>query len=583
MLYSELAKVYEKIEGTTKRLEMTDYLVELFKATPNDLIDKVTYLTQGKLYPDFVGIELGIADKLTLKAIAFASGFSEEEIDKAWKKSGDLGTVVYEFISKKRQMSLYSEPLTVSRVYSNFEGIAKATGQGSQDLKIKLVADLLHDSTPLEAKYIIRTVTGKLRLGIADMTILDAFAIAFAEKKDREEIERAYNVYSDLGKIAETIAREGLEGLNKFSITLGIPIKSMLAERLSSIDEIFKKLGKCAFEYKYDGLRIQAHLGESINLFSRHMENITDQFPDVVDALKKSFKGNEAIVEGECVPININTGELLPFQEVSHRRGRKYDVEEAVEDYPVVTFLFDCLYSEGEDLTMRDYLTRRRYLKEIMEYTEKVRFSECLITDKKRKVEEFFHKSINDGCEGLIAKSIKEDSFYRAGARGWQWIKFKRDYKSEMTDTVDLVVVGAFAGKGRRKGSYGALLMASYNPDNDTFETVCKLGSGFDDTLLENLPKLLERFKIEHKHPRVNSQMKADYWFTPSLVMEVLGAEITLSPIHTCGYSVLKENAGLAVRFPRFTNLIRKDKAPEDATTVHEIIEMYKNQLKKVD
>lgn len=585
MEYKDLVKAYGRIESTTKRLEMTDYLVDLFKITPPDIIDKVIYLTQGKLYPDFIGIELGLAEKLVINALKFTSGISEKTLKQWLVDKGDLGLVSMDAIKNKKQRSLFVETLTVEKVYKNFETIAKSAGSGSQDLKIKLLAELLHDSTPEEAKYIVRTVIGKLRLGIADMTIIDALALAFAEKRKRAEIERAYDVCSDLGLVAKVLCTSGLESLKSMKPKVGIPLRAMLAERLSSVSEIFEKMaGKCAFEYKYDGLRIQAHIdAEKVQLFSRRLENVTSQFPDICDELKKAFKAKDGILEGECVPVDPNTGDLLPFQEVSHRRGRKYGIQEAIQQYPVHLFLFDCLYVNGIDMTHDDYLTRRNKLAEIIIPTDAVKLSDLMVTDKSEDVENFFAKSISAGCEGVIAKSIGKDSVYKAGARGWQWIKYKREYVSEMIDTVDLVVVGAFAGHGRRAGTYGALLMAAYNSDTGMYETVCKLGSGFDDATLANLPDMLKNYRVKNKPKNVKSNLDVDFWFSPEIVLEVVGAELTLSPVHTCAYGVLSENAGLAIRFPRFTGRWRTDKKADDSTKITELIEMYKRQLKKVE
>lgn len=589
MEYAAIAETYQLIEGTTKRLEMTDYLVELFKKTPPDVIDKVIYLTQGKLYPDYLGIELGIAEKLAIRALAKTTGLKEKTINEMLKKSGDLGSVAEEAIKKKKQMTLFSfqeeKKLTVEKVYENFDKIARAEGEGSQEKKIQYLAELLNLSSPLEAKYIIRTVEGKLRLGIADMTILDALSVAFGGTKElRSFVERAYNIHPDLGYIARKLAEEGIEGVKKIKIQLGIPIRAMLAERLPSLEEILAKMGgRAAFEYKYDGMRIQAHVGEErIWLYSRRLENLTSQFPDVVNAIKEAFKGREGIFDGEAVPVDVNTGELLPFQVVSHRRGRKYGIEKAIEEYPVVLFLFDILYLDGEDLTSRSYPERREILERVIEETERVKFAHRLISSNIEKIKEFFNKAIEDGCEGLVAKNIGKESIYRAGAREFLWIKYKRDYKVEMGDTVDLVVVGAFAGKGKRRGTYGALLMAAYNPKKDRFETVCKLGSGFTDEQLAYLPKKFEELKIEKMHPRVYSEMDADYWFVPKVVLEVIGAEITLSPTHTCARDVVEKGSGLAIRFPRFTGRWRDDKSPEEATTTQELVEMYKNQIKKI-
>jgi ATP-dependent DNA ligase I len=673
MKYIDIVETYIRIEQTTKRLEMIDHLVALLAKTPQELLGRVLYLTQGKLYPDFLGIELGMADKLLIKAISFGTGIKESEVQDAMLDLGDLGTVAEQMVANKKQMALFTEPLDVERTYSNFDKIAKATGGGSQELKQKLVAELLHDASPPEAKYIVRTLASKLRLGIADMTILDALAYYFtptyterldssdektkklikdletqsansdsvtdakklleliessrdrttsslyeaisttekfnkslkrkADLKDayersakvfaelkslkddvetsRVRIENAYNLCSDLGEVVSVLQTEGIPGLDKIKLEPGTPIRAMLAERLSSLPDILEKLnGRCAFEYKYDGLRIQAHIGDDVQLFSRRLENITEQFPDVQRHLKVAFRGKNAVVEGECVPVDINTGELLPFQQVSHRRGRKYDLTKAVDEFPVVLYLFDVLSFDDTTYTMESFPVRREKLTEMFNETDSVKFSDIIITDSAEKAEEFFQQSLSSGCEGLIAKSIAPDSGYRAGSRGWQWIKYKLDYKVEMTDSVDLVVIGAFAGRGRRAGMYGALLMAAYNKTDDMFETVCKVGTGFSDEQLAALPEKLKDFKIDKPHPRVKSEMKADYWFSPNLVMEVLGAEITHSPIHTCAYGLLREGSGLAVRFPRFMGNYRTDKRAEDATTSDEFINMYKQQQK---
>lgn len=584
MQYLTLAEVYENIEATSKRLEMTDLLVELFSETPKNQIERVVYLTQGKVAPDFKGVELGLAEKLALKAIYEGTRVDEAKIKEWWTKEGDLGTVAFEAVSQKKQMSLYTEALSVEMVFDSLLNIASASGGGSQELKMKLFAKLLHDSSPIEAKYIARTMAGKLRLGIADMTIVDALAITFADKGNRDEVENAYNTCSDLGKVARLLADRGLAGLKKVKLEVGVPLRAMLCERLASIVEIIEKLeGKCAFEYKYDGLRIQAHIKKGrIELFTRQLENVTAQFPDVVEMLAQAFKGKEGVVEGECVPVDVNTGEMLPFQTVSRRRGRKYGMSSAMTDFPVSLFLFDCLYLDGKDLTHKPYPGRRKKLAGCIYETEQVKVSESLLTGNISEAENFFNEAIEKGAEGIIAKSVGEDSFYRAGSRGWQWIKFKRDYKSEMYDSVDLVVVGAFSGRGRRAGSYGALLMATYNSDDNTFETVTKLGSGFDDEMLAALPGLIDRHKLEKADKRMNSKMKPDYWFAPALVLEVRGAEITLSPIHTCGFGLVRKNVGLAIRFPRYTGIIREDKNPEDATTTEELLALYNLQLKKL-
>jgi len=583
--YAVIAEAYEKIEATTKRLEMTDLLVDLLKNTPKEIIDKVVYLTQGKIHPDFVGLEIGVAEKLAIKALARASGVRESKIEENLKKTGDIGEAAQKFIADKKQVTFFQQSLTVQRVYGTLDKMAKVSGSGAVDLKMALLAGLLADAVPNEAKYIMRTVTGNLRLGIADMTVLDALAMAYGGgKENRGYLERAYNVSSDLGKVARIVAEKGLEGVKRFKISVGEPIRPMLCERLSSSEEILEKLGgKCMAEYKYDGERIQAHKkGEEVALFSRRLENISGQYPDAVKLLKKDVKAKDVILEAECVAIDPDTGEMKPFQELMHRR-RKYGIEEAMEEYPVSLFMFDTLYVDGKDLTLNPYPIRRRALEEAIEESDRVKIAKYVVTGNVKELENFFLEAIENGCEGLVCKSVARGSVYQAGARGWLWIKYKRDYKSEMTDTVDLAVVGAFHGRGKRAGTYGALLLAAYNSNNDVFETLTKCGTGFTDEDLEALPKTMEKHVISHRHPRVQSLLEADVWFEPVVVIEVFGAEITLSPIHTCAMDVIRRGSGLAIRFPRFTGNYRVDKSAQDATNTGEIVEMYKKQLKKIN
>lgn len=564
---------------------MTSYLVDLLKLTPKEVIEKVVYLTQGKLYPDFVDIQTGIAEKLAIQAVAKATGNNEKEISESLAKTGDIGETAQNFLAKKAQATLFvGASLTVDNVYDTLDKMARASGGGSMDKKLSLLAGLLTRATPKEAKYILRIVTGSLRVGIADMTVLDALAIAYGGGKEaRDALERAYNISSDLGKVARTVAEKGLKGIERFEVSVGNPIRPMLAERLGSPEEILEKLGgKCALEYKYDGERVQAHKkSESVTLFSRRLENITDQYPDVAELFQKQVKAKDAIIEAECVAVDADTGEMKPFQELMHRR-RKYGVKQAMEEYPVSLFVFDLLYAEGRDYTLEPYPVRRRKLEQTISESDRVKLAESIVVDNVEDMERFFEKAVENGCEGLMCKSIAPESVYQAGARGWLWIKYKREYKSEMTDTVDLVVVGAFHGRGKRAGTYGALLLATYSPQKDIFETVTKCGTGFTDEDLVKLPPMLSKHKLSHRHPRVQSMLEADVWFEPAVVIEVLGAEITLSPIHTCAMDAIRKGSGLAIRFPRFTGNYRLDKSAEDATTDKEVVEMYRNQLKKL-
>ena len=588
-----LAQTFAKLEGISSRIELTNILVDLFRKTPPEIIDRVIYLLQGRLWPEWSGMpELGVGEKFLIKAISIATKASEGDVEKLYKQLGDLGKAAE--VLKQRSGSggltqfIKLQPkgggkLTVNKVYETLVRVASMVGEGSRDVKINLIAGLLVDAEPLEARYLVRLIEGRLRLGIGDATILDALAICFAGSQGfRNVIERAYNIRADLGNVAKVLALEGVESLKNIKPSVGTPIRPMLAERLSNASEILSKVGgKALVEFKYDGERAQIHKdGNNVWVFSRRLENITHQYPDVVEAVIKGLKCSRAIVEGEIVAVDPDTGDLRPFQELMHRK-RKHDIHEVVKEVPVRVYLFDILYVDDEDLTLKPITIRRKYLQEVVEESEILRIADHIVTDDVNKLEEFFLKAIENGCEGVVVKAIHDQAIYQAGARGWLWIKYKRDYKSEMIDTVDLVVVGAFYGRGRRGGKYGALLMAAYDPKTDTFKTVCKVGSGFTDEDLETIPKLLQPLIISHKHPRVDSEIEPDVWVVPSLVAEIIGAELTLSPLHTCGKGVVRPGVGISIRFPRFLRW-RSDKKAEDATTVDEIIEMFRGQLKRV-
>ncbi len=584
MDYAVIADAYEKIESTTKRLEMTDLLVGLLKSTPRDVISKVVYLTQGKLYPDFMGIEIGVAEKLAIKALVRSSGRKESEFLEDLQKTGDLGEVAEKQLAKKKQSTFFSRTLTVEHVYETLDRMAKTSGSGAVDSKMALFAGLLSDASPKEAKYLVRTVTGNLRLGIADMTVLEALAIAYGGGKEaREPIERAYNICSDLGRVSKILAKDGLDAVKKMQVMVFEPIRPMLAERLASPEEILEKFnGKCGVEYKYDGERVQAHKkSDKVTLYSRRLENISNQYPDAVDLIKNQVAAKEAIFEAECVAVDLETGDLRPFQELMHRR-RKYGIEAAMVQYPISLFTFDLLYVDGKDLTLEPFTARRKALEKTIIVNECMKTATQKIVNNPKDLEDFFEEAIEEGCEGLMCKSVGKDSIYQAGNRGWLWIKYKRDYKSEMTDTVDLVVVGALYGRGKRAGAYGALLLATYNPESDMFETVTKCGTGFTDKDIADLYKMLQKHVVPRKNSRVSSTIEADVWFEPSLVLEILGAEVTLSPIHTSAMDSIRKGSGLAIRFPRFTGKYRTDKSPQDATTSKEIVEMYQGQLKQI-
>ena len=584
MLYSDLAETFDRLESTGSRLEMTSILAEFFRRADKAELRSIVYLSQGKLHPDFVPGVLGMADRLVMKAIAKASGNPDDKVEKLTVETGDLGQVAETMISRKKQMALFSEELTVARVVKGLTTIESAEGKDSQDVKQKTLAGLLHDSGPLEARYLCRTVTGRMRVGAADMTILDALAEAFATKEDRPTIERAFNVTCDIGLVAETIANGGMDAVLAIGVKVGSPVKVMLAERLPSIAEVVEKMGgRCAMEYKYDGIRVQAHIGrDSVKLYSRRLEDLTSNFPDIAEALRARCRHGEAIIEGECVAVDPETGYMLPFQNVTHRR-KKHGMDEAVRDVPVRIFMFDMLYADGRDWTSEPYLDRRAALESGFEIGDNVQMTTMRMVGSPEEGEDFFASAIGARCEGIMAKSVAPDSVYRAGSRGFLWIKYKKDYQQALTDSFDLAVVGAFYGMGKRAGRYGALLMAAYDNETGRFETVCKLGTGFDDAFLDAMPALLDGTLSETRPSSVDAEMVPDVWFDPAVVLEVVAAEITLSPIHTAAKDVLKEGAGLGIRFPRFTGRVRDDKTPEQCTTVSEIVEMYGMQVHDSD
>jgi DNA ligase-1 len=579
MLYSTLVEFYLRLEGTAKRLEMTDILAELFGVAEPDELEHLIYLTQGKIHPDWTGEpEIGMAEKTVVEAISRASGLKKNKVEASLSESGDVGLAAEKSLLNKSQARLGEKPLSVSGLYNVFDQIANETGKGSSSRKIDRLVRVMVNSSPLEARYIARTVVGTLRLGVGDMTILDALSLAFTgSSKNRGQLERAYNLTSDLGLVAKTLADEGLESVARAQIVLGKPIRMMLAQRLSTPEEIIEKLGAFSAEYKLDGERFQIHKdSDSIQIFSRRLENITAMYPDAVRMVATQIKTKRAILEGEAVAIDADSGEIKPFQTLMKRR-RKYRIEEMAKRFPIAVFLFECLYVDGDDLTLEPYTNRRAKLQDIVEETERFKLVRVLQTSEVSLLVDFFEEAISDGTEGLVVKSLAEDSIYRAGARSWLWVKLKASYQSKMVEPVDLVVVGAFHGRGRRAGNYGALLMASYDPDEDMFRTVCKVGSGFTDGDLSSFPEMLDEERVEDKPRNVDSLIEAEIWFNPKVVMEILGDEITLSPIHTCAFGRLREESGLAVRFPRFLRR-REDKTSEDTTTVDEIEDMYRAQ-----
>ncbi len=554
MKFTELAHLYELLEKTSSYIAMRKILSNYFKKTPKEELDKVAYLTLGQIASQFADINLGMAEKMVLKSIAMAGDEKETTIIQKFKKLGDVGKVAEGYAGKGK--------LTVKIVFETLHKITEATGTGSQEKKITLLAKLLSQASSLEARYLARIVMGDLRLGVGDKTVLDSLTIAYTGTKEvRKELEHAYNICPDVGLIARTLAHKGMKGIKQIGVEIGIPIRSMLCQRIKDIEDIGKKIGyPVVVEEKYDGERIQVHKqGSRIKLYSRRLEDITLQFPDIVEAIRKAVKAKNCVFDSEVMPVDAK-GNLLPFQILMQRR-RKYEIEEYIKKVPVALFAFDILFLNGKSLIKEPYKKRYALLEKNVRETNKIKLALRKICQESECIEELFNKVVELGGEGVVIKNL--DGQYEAGVRGWNWVKWKPEYVKGLRDTFDVVVVGAYYGRGRRAGKYGALLCAVYNDKKDKFETFCKLGSGFTDKTLAELPKKFK--KIEHKPARleVAKTMHPDVWFDPRVVAEVTGAEITKSPNHTLGY---------ALRFPRF--LRWREKKPEQATTTKEILRM---------
>jgi len=583
--FAELAAAYDRLEATKGRLAMRHLLADLLRPLRRQELEEVLYLSQGLLRPEYEGIELGVADSLARRAVALASGADEAAVLRQAKASGDLGRTAEELLAGQRRLP-GEEPLSVADVYEAMRAIAAASGEGSQETKVARLVDVLGRATPVEARFVVRFVLGTLRVGVREMTILDALNEAFADgsKEARAKLEAAFNLSSDLGLVAVTLADGGVEALATIGLEVGRPIRPMLAEREPTLEAVLERMGgSAALEYKYDGLRVQAHVPRTgpVRLFSRRLEEIGAQFPELGPELRKAIRTPPAIVEGECVPLDLDTDEIQPFQDVARRRGRKHDLAKVAEEVPVCLFLFDVLLDDGAPTYGLDFPERRRRLEHLLRPTERVRLAAQRLVHDAEAAKRFLDEAIGAGGEGVMAKSLRPGSSYRAGARGYWWIKYKRDYTVGLSDSIDGVVVGAFHGRGRRAGRFGAFLLAVYDRGRDRFESFTKVGSGFDDAALAEMPKRLARWETDQRPPGVDTGIEPDRWFRPGLVLEVRGAELTLSPVHPAALGAVRAGAGLALRFPRFTGRYRDDKGAAEATTSQELLALYRRQVRQ--
>jgi DNA ligase-1 len=596
MKFNQLSFYFQKIETTTSRLEITRLLAELFQKLSADKIKTTLYLLQGRVAPLYEKIEFGIAEKMIVKGVLLSLNLEKKFFLDRYKKIGDLGQTIESF--KKEIRSFEEKDLTIKEVYLTLLNLAKQSGEGSQERKIFYLINLFRQLDPLSCRYITRIITGTLRLGFSDMTVLDAFSwMIKGDKSLRGEIEKAYHVRPDLGEIGRLLKESGIDGLKKITPKIGTPILMMRAERLSSAKEIIEKIGHCAVEPKYDGFRLQIHFDKKkdfVRLFSRNLEDVTFVYPDIVDGVKKQVKANEIVFEGEAVGFNPQIGDFLPFQETVQRK-RKYGIEEKLKEIPLKLFVFDILYVDGDNLLEKPFNQRRQALIKAIRKSGNL-FSDVVITSpdvvigEEERLENYFDEQIGKGLEGVIAKKL--DGIYQPGARGWNWIKYKRSYSSKIEDTIDCLVMGYDLGKGKRTDfGIGAFLVGVYDKRRDKFLTVAKIGTGLSDEEWRQLKKECDQFKVNDKPNQydVDKMMNVDIWVLPAIVVEIRADEITRSPVHTAarrlkpsksGQALEVDIAGLALRFPRLERF-RKDKSPSDVTTLDELEKMYRAQKSK--
>ncbi|GFZ48718.1 DNA ligase 1 [Saitozyma sp. JCM 24511] len=608
--YAALVSTFEKIERTTKRLEilgiLTQFLLVVAKrdtateAKDSNLL-KVVYLCINRLCPDYIGIELGIGESLLVKAIAESTGRATTKIKEDLRKEGDLGKVAMN--SRNTQPTMFKpKPLTVPSVFQKLTDIAKASGNASQTKKVGIIKQLLSACQGDEAKFIVRSLEGKLRIGLADKTLVVALAHAIVLKglgekkvphdKLAEMLERGAEtvkaVYSELPNydlVIPALMKGGIEGMREnCKLTPGVPLKPMLAKPTKAITEVLDRFEGKEFtcEYKYDGERAQVHLLDSgeIAVFSRNSENMSAKYPDLVEQIPRCIKEGvkSFVIDAEAVAYDLETKRLLPFQDLSRRKRKDVRTEDIT--VRVHLFAFDLLYLNGESLLTRELKERRELLRQYFQPVESefafAKSSDGSTTDE---IQAFLEESVKDGCEGLMVKMLTTDaSTYEPSRRSMNWLKLKKDYLSGVGDSLDLVVVGAYHGKGKRTAVYGAFLLACYDPDSENFQTICKIGTGFSEEVLSQFYDLLQPLEIETVRGDVEvGGAKPDVWFEPKIVWEVLTADLSLSPVYTAAHGLV-DSRGISLRFPRFIR-VRDDKGADDATTAEQVAEFYQRQV----
>ncbi|HEX9562157.1 MAG TPA: ATP-dependent DNA ligase [Candidatus Dormibacteraeota bacterium] len=570
MKFSELAASLDQMEATSSRNELVRILSEVYRASSVNELKPITYLIQGRLAPFFEPVEIGLGERLLITAIAAAYSVPKEEVTKLNRQTGDLGVTAQRLAPASRRQAP-----SVVEVHQRLARIAAAGGAGSQQDKLDGFTSLLGDLDATSAKHLVRITLGKMRLGIGDPTVLDA--LSFAKKGDRSlrpVLEAAYNRTSDLGLIARTLWDAGETGLDALKVAAGHPLRPQLAERLPNPEAVIKKLGTVGVQPKYDGLRVQIHKNASqVSIFSRNLESMTEMFPELVAAASR-LKVKNVILDGEAIAYDPDSEEYVPFQETTARR-RKEGIQEMAARVPMRAFVFDVMFRDGSDLTPLPYERRFEIVKELLRKSETLIPAPLTTTDSAEVLTRELLDNISRGLEGVVAKRL--DSPYQAGARNFNWVKLKRNTSGQLNDTIDVVLLGSYRGKGKRaEFGAGALLAGVYDSDKDEFVTISKLGTGLSDQGWREIHERLAKLEVAQKPARVNSNFVPDAWLEPAVVVEVLADEITPSPRHTAGMS--GDQPGFALRFPRIVSMRTADKKPEDATSVREIREMFEQQ-----
>jgi DNA ligase-1 len=582
MQFAKLSQYFEKLEETSSRLSLIAILAELFSLikTPDE-IAKVCYLVQGRVAPFFEALELGMAEKTVAKSIAIAYNTTPENVLSLYSTLGDMGLAAEQL--SKEVLHGYKE-LSIDEVFHVLTTIAQTSGKGTVEKRTSLLVDLLKQVDSLSAKYLVRIPLGNLRLGIGDSTILDALAtVKFSAKQNRKFLENAYNKTSDLGLIAKTLwqypsQEDALRAVEKLDVQVGKPIRSELCERLPGPEKAIEKMGEVDVQYKYDGFRTQIHKdGNHVSIFSRNLENMSHMFPELIEGTRQQVQADSVILDAEALAYNPESEEFLPFQETTRRR-RKHKIEEMAKQMPLKAFVFDILYKDGTSLIDKPLVERLNILKETIKPGDiLIPTSDQIVRDAKT-LSLLLDEAISKGLEGVVIK--KPESPYEAGARSFNWVKLKRHSRGELQDTIDCVLLGYIFGKGKRAAfGVGALLVGVYDKEQDMFVTVTKIGTGLSDEEWQSIRERTKGLVVDHKPARVSSLIVPSVWIEPEIVIEVLADEITRSPIHTAGK--VGNEPGYALRFPRLVSFRDKDKKPEDATTVDELLEMYQSQGKK--